>query len=231
MKNIVIIGLLLFSITTQAQKKDAFSGLWKETNRTTTAGKAIAFTDTIKMNFLTGQEYTWAKKNGFVWRGTYKVEKGMLDLGSRMFAIVSQSKDKLVLKDEENEFTFAPYQEAAIAKLQQEAAPLPVTSLSQMAGKWDVFKRTSSVTQQKIDYTTQVKSINIYDQKDDAGNYGYVAGGSDASSSPSWFIQKFEDGKLYCAGKSQRVFEVVKAEKELILKEGTTTYFFKQFKQ
>lgn len=230
MKNSIIVLFLFASFTAFAQK-DAFSGLWKEVARTTDKGKTIDFADTIKMNFLPGQEYTWMKKNGFIWRGTYKVENGMLDLGSRAFTIIKNTKNKLVLKDEEAIYEFAPYQEAALAKLPPDATPLPVTSLAQMVGKWDVYKRTSSVTQQKIDYTTQVKNISIFDQKDDAGNYGYVAAGTDPSSAPSWQIQKFEDGKLYCTGKSQRIFEVVKAEKELILKEGTTTYFFKQFKQ
>lgn len=230
MKKTVAIVLLFASFTAAAQK-DALSGHWKEVSRFAGNGKSIEFADTIKMNFLPGQEYTWMKKNGFVWRGTYKVEKQTLDMGSRIFTIVQNSKSKLVLKDGEAAYEFAPYEEMANSKLPPEAAPLPVTSMAQMAGKWDVFKRTSSVTQQKIDYTTQVKSITVFGEKDEAGNYGYVAAGSDPSASPSWQIKKFENGKLYCNGKSDRVFEVVKAEKELILKEGPITYFFKQFKQ
>lgn len=216
-------------MTATAQK--SLSGSWKETKRSNHAGQSMAFKDTILIDFLVGQEYTWMKAGGFIYRGTYKIENGALDMGSRYFTIVDRNKKRLILKDQGATYEFSPYQAPPRTRLEAEPPPAPVTSLSGLEGKWSVFKRTGAATQKEIDYTTLVKSLMIYEKPDSKGAIGDVSGGKDAKDAPSWYIVRFEKGILYCDGKSSRQFEVIKGDpKELIIKEGDITYFFKQFR-
>lgn len=229
MKKLLLLILIASPVWVFAQSK-ALSGKWREVKRTM-EGYNKEFADTIKVDFLEGQEYTWMKKGGFIYRGTYKIEGKILDMGSRVFTIVSQKDNKLVLRDDDAVYDFEPYTEAAPSVLPEEAAPVAVEDRGEIVGRWDVFKRTSATTQKKIDYTTLVKSVVIFETKDDAGNWGYVAASSDPLSVPSWQVDRFENGTLYCKGKSQRSFQVSKSGAQLILKEGPMTYFLKQFKQ
>jgi len=223
---LLIVAGIPFVSTAQS---NSLSGKWREISRTDTKGGVMDFQDTIKIDFLTGNEYTWMKKGGFIYRGTYKIEKGALDMGSRYFTIVNRSSDRLTISDEAATYQFVPYQEAPRTKLPKENAPEPVTSAAQMAGKWKVFKGTSTTTMKEIDLSTRVKTVMIFDAPDSEGDIGYVSAGKDPQGKPSWKINRFENGILYCNGKSVRLFEVLKADKELVLREENMTYFMKQF--
>lgn len=230
MKYSILLGsAMAISMAASAQNND-LSGTWRETGRITNAGSQMAFGDTIKLNFLTGGEYTWMKKGGFIYRGTYKIENGMLDLGMRQFTVLDRNDNRMVLRDDEATYEFTPYTEASRPKLAKEAEPLPVVSIIQMRGDWEVFKRTSARTMKDVDYKTMLQRANITDMADAQGYYGYVAAATEKDGTKRrWNITRYEDGKLYTSGPSSRVFEVIKAEKELILKDGDITYFFKQF--
>jgi hypothetical protein len=229
MKRILLVLAFALPFLSVAQDSD-LSGKWREVARIDLAGNVMDMRDTIKIDFLTGQEYTWLKKGGFIYRGTYKIENGALDMGSRYFSIVDMSPNRLVIKDEGATYEFMPYTEPPRARLPREAASAPVSDIRQLAGRWKVFKGTSSRTMKEIDYTTKVKSVMIFDAPDTDGNIGHVSAGKDPEGRPSWKINRYENGILYTNGKSIRLFEVIKADtKELILKEGPMTYFLKQF--
>lgn len=228
MNRLLLLAAAVMPFVSAAQS-NALSGNWREVHRTDVHGDRMDFQDTIKINFLTGNEYTWLKKGGFIYRGTYKIANGALDMGSRYFKIVSQSPDRLVVSDDAATYEFRPYTAPGRNRISQEPAPSMVTSLSDIAGKWKVFKGTSSATMKEIDLSTRVKTVMIFDAPDSEGDIGYVSGGKDPQGKPSWKINRFENGILYCNGKTVRLFEVSKGTKELILKEGNMTYFMKQF--
>lgn len=231
-KSIYIFFLILMGVAYAADAQTALSGKWKETSRSDRNGKYLSFKDTIHIDFLLGQEYTWMKKGGFIYRGTYKLEHGRLDLGSRVFTLVEHTSGKIVLRDQEATYEFAPYQELPRETIEQETYPGSVSSMRGLDGYWSVFKRTSATTQKEIDYTTLVKSLMLYENPDANGHIGYVSGGKDSKENPSWHIEKFENSILYCNGKTPRLFEVLKADKkELVIKEGEITYFLKRFRQ
>ena len=229
MKRILLLLAFALPFISTAQDYN-LSGKWREVARTDLSGNAMDMGDTIKIDFLTGQEYTWLKKGGFIYRGTYKIEDGALDMGSRYFSIVDLSRNRLIIKDEGATYEFMPYTEPPQARLAREATPVPVSDIRQLAGRWKVFKGTSSKTMKEIDYTTKVKSVMIFDAPDTDGYIGYVSAGKDPEGRPSWKITRYENGILYTNGKTVRLFEVLRADtKELILKEGPITYFLKQF--
>ncbi|HRO42234.1 MAG TPA: hypothetical protein PL009_05335 [Flavipsychrobacter sp.] len=228
MNKLLLLLAMSVSVSTTAQN-NSLSGNWREVRRTDTRGGNMNFQDTIKLNFLTGNEYTWMKKGGFIYRGTYKIENGALDMGARYFKIASQSSDRLVISDDAATYEFRPYTEAARTTLRREAPPRLVSDLSAIAGKWKVFKGTSSSTMKELDLSTRVKTVMIFDAPDAEGDVGYVSAGKDPQGKPSWKINRFENGILYCNGKTVRLFEVMKGEKELVLKEDNMTYFMKQF--
>lgn len=228
MTKILFLLAIVVSSVSMAQN-NSLSGNWREVRRSDLRGSRMDFQDTIKINFLTGNEYTWMKKGGFIYRGTYKIEKGALDMGSRYFKIVSQNDDRLVISDDAAQYEFRPYTEPSRSILPKETPATQVRNIGEIAGKWKVFKGTSSETMKELDLSTRIKTVMIFDRPDSEGDIGYISGGKDPMGKPSWKINRLENGILYCNGKSVRVFEAMKNDKELILKEDHRTFFLKQF--
>jgi len=210
-------------------QSNSLSGNWREVRRTDARGEAMEFQDTIKINFLEGNEYTWLKKGGFIYRGTYKIENNALDMGSRYFKIEKRQSDKLVVSDDAATYEFRPYSEAPRTVVPKEEDARPVREVAEIAGKWKVFKGTSTEKMKELDLSTRVKTVMIFDRPDSEGNIGYVSAGKDPQGKPSWKIERLENGVLYCGGKSPRRFEVSHRDNELILREGHMVYFLKQF--
>jgi hypothetical protein len=228
MKQLILALAFSFPIISLAQNTE-LSGKWREIRRTELSGRGLDLRDTIKIDFLTGGEYTWLKKGGFIYRGTYKIENGMLDMGSRTFTLVSNSPNKLVLQDDGAVYEFVPYTEPPRGRVARAAAATPVSDIRSMAGKWKVFKGTSSRTMKEIDLSTRVKTVMIYDAPNASGHLGYISVGKDPEGNPSWQITRFENGMLYTTGRTSRTFEVLQTDKELVLREGNITYFLNQF--
>lgn len=227
----LFLAIIFFAPLFSIAQSNSLSGNWKEVHRETANGKHVNFSDTIKIGFLPGNEYTWMKKGGFIYRGTYKIENGALDMGSRYFTLVKQTRNRLVIKDDEATYEFAPYTPEPRTRLPKEREPMSVTSASQMTGTWKVFKGTSSKTIKELDLGNRIKTVMIFDSPDASGNIGSVSGGEDPKGSPSWYISKFENGIIYCGGKSNRSFNASMTDDELILREGSQTYFLKQFRE
>lgn len=232
MKNIyALLLLVMLPAIGLAQNHKKILGRWVEVKRWKVNNNPVSYTDTIRIEFLTGNEYIWHKYGSFIFRGTYKVEDNRLDIGMRDFDILEARNNKLVLRDQAGIYEFVP--DKAVApnappKMQETFAP--VTSLSQMAGHWSPFKRTSSTTMQSVDYKRLVKMIDIYAIPTN-GQIGQLFSTSDADNAPSWYIERFDNQTLYCNGKDKRVFKVIKCQdNELILEEGNITYFFRQFR-
>jgi len=104
-----------------------------------------------------------------------------------------------------------------------------IKDFSKLSGKWEVYKRTSSVQMGNIDYGRILKIIQV-PAKPAAGNMGSVWAANDREPAPSWHVEKFENSTLYCGGKDPRQLKVLKCDgKELVIQEDNVTYFFKQF--
>lgn len=230
MKMLLYLIPLLMPVLGTGQS-NILSGNWKEVFRTEKNGKAVLFEDTIKINFLDGNEYTWFKKGGFIYRGTYKVDNNKLDMGSRFFTISRHEPGRLVIKDDIGSYELVPYSEPYRSVIASEPEALPVTDISRIAGKWKVYKGTSSEVIKELDLPNRIKTVMIFDRPDKDRDIGYISGGKDPKESPSWKINRFENGLLYCNGRSVRVFEVLRQDKTLILKENGRNYFLKQFKE
>lgn len=232
MKNIIALLLMLLPFVAMSKGKNDLSGHWHEVKRQSTNNKKVDYRDTIMFEFKVGNEYVWQKKGGFIYRGSYKMENGALDIGMRYFTILEHKKNKrLVLKDQQGTYTFEPYtptsQMVAGRAPEQYSA---VTSINQMVGTWDKFKGTSAHTHQRIDYTRTVKKVEIFSTPQD-GKLGYIYAGRDGEGSPSWYVESFSNQTLYCNGKDRRQFKVLKAENnEFIIEENGMTYFLRRFK-
>lgn len=230
MRKLLLIMLMSMPFISLGKDKDQLSGHWREVKRLTNS-KAVSFQDTIFFEFKPGNEYIWQKAHGFIYRGTYKMENGALDIGMRYFTIVENKKKSLVLKDEAGTYYFEPYTPTSQMTPGREPEKYaPVTSINQMVGTWDKFKGTSSSTQQQIDYTRTVKKVEIFASPQD-GKLGYIYAGRDGENAPSWYVESFSNQTLYCNGKDRRQFKVLKAaNNELIIEENGFTYFLRRFK-
>ncbi len=231
MKQIIFLLFLALPVLGFSKGNKDVIGHWHEVERLGLNGKKVNYNDTIFMEFKVGNEYIWQKKNGFIYRHTYKIENGNLDMGMRYFTILEFKKNKrLVLKDQQGTYTFEPY--TPTSQIVPGKAPetyAPVTSISQMVGTWDKFKGTSSATTQQIDYTRTVKKVEVFSSPQD-GKLGYIYAGRDGSQA-SWYIESFSNQTLYCNGKDRRQFKVLKAaNNELIIEGEGFTYFLRKFK-
>jgi hypothetical protein len=181
---------------------------------------------------------------GFIYRGTYKLTSKALDMGSRYYTIVSMTNDRMVLSDKVGRYTFVRDREAGIMRSDQSAAAHgdraphssdggysgPPNSIDALMGKWEVYKRTASEVQRDIDYSRQLRSIEL--KKNNGGEQGLIYAANDKMNMPSWYIDRYENGTIYCKGRDARQLKVLHlADGELVVGEGSVTYFFKQFKQ
>ncbi len=246
MKN-TLLTLSLLTLCCAAFAKDKskpkaidLTGSWKEVRRIDLRNDAIDYTDTTYYEFLVGNEYTTQRKHSFMYRGTYKVTPGLLDLGMRAYSITEMTADKMILKDDAGSYKFVRYTKtqestdnsaaASGGRAYKEEVAGGNVTLSQITGKWEVYKRTSSTTLPEIDYTRIVQMIQIGRRGGDT--LGVVASAKDMEGQPSWKITRFNDGLLFCTGpKGSRQLKIVSYKPgELIVSEEPVTYFFKQFK-
>ncbi len=169
MRKIIILLLLTLPFVSQGKDNDQLSGHWREVKRSGPDKKSMSFKDTILFHFMPGNEYVWQKAGSFIYKGTYKLENGALDIGMRYFKIVENKKNKIVLKDDQGTYEFEPY--VPTSQMVAGRGPDkygPVNSINQMVGTWDKFKGTAASTQQQIDYTRAVKKVEIFSTPDNA---------------------------------------------------------------
>ena len=215
------------------------TGSWKEARRVSPRGEALAYNDTTYYDFLVGNEYTTQRANSFMYRGTYKATPGTLDLGMRMYNILEMSPTRMILKDDGGTYQFARYTKAPSSENNtaasstdrglKESVAADNVDIARLAGRWEVYKRTSSATLPEVDYTRIVRVIDIHPRRDTIGTVGAA---KDMDGMPSWKVDRYANGILYCSGaKGPRQLKVVSCKDgELIVQEDVYTYFFKQFK-
>jgi hypothetical protein len=232
---------VLASEAKERLKNVDLTGSWKETTRMNKGKMPIEYTDTTHYDFLIGNEYTTQRKNSFMYRGTYKLTPGRLDLGMRAYIIEEMNNDRMVLRDDGGVYEFRRYDKAAAmaenntaashsqrAKNENFAADMRVDR-SSLAGKWESYKRTSSTTMESVNYDHVIRMLDIT-IKDNALK-GSAYSTKDVDGLPSWKIWNYENGIIYLNGQSNRKLRVVKAsDGELIVQEDNLTYFFKEFK-
>lgn len=244
MKNLILIAsALLWSLQSFAGGKDKpvdLTGDWKEVQRNSLLQDKVDYVDTTYYHFLIGNEYTVQRKNSFMYRGTYKTEGGKLDLGMRAYSIASIKPNEMVLKDNDGSYFFVRYDANAAraenngaasssSRGRQEIVSAETLTAANLSGRWEVYKRTSSEKLPDIDYTTIIRVIDFKNENGKAS--GGVESAKDMNGAPSWTITGFENGIISCTGKTNRALKVLKCEgSEMIVQEGTLTYFFKKFK-
>ncbi|MBS1644014.1 MAG: hypothetical protein JST36_03175 [Bacteroidetes bacterium] len=240
MKFPILISVGIFCVfAASAAKKDKnidLTGDWREMTRSYPNRSNVAFDDTTFFHFLIGNEYTTQRKNHFMYRGTYKVYDGQLDIGMRLYQIFTVSKDEIVLKDEMGTYQFHRYQIPKQTEGASNVAGGNRGNISagnivqeQLPGRWEVYKRTSSETLPDIDYTTIIRVMELKQEQE--GLAGGVESAKDMNGAPSWKVVGYQDGIIECKGKTDRKLKVLRCEgNELILQEGSLTYFFKKFK-
>ncbi|HLO70016.1 MAG TPA: hypothetical protein VK167_04055 [Flavipsychrobacter sp.] len=232
MRKFLFLASLFMPALSFAGDKNKLSGNWREVSRKTMKNEAIAYKDTIKIEFLPGgNEYVWQKAGGFIYKGTYKLEANGLDLGMRYFTVAERKGNKMILKDEGGIYemeSYTPVANTPEAKRQEVFAP--VKTVQQMAGHWSVYKRTSANKVNAIDYSRQLKMVDFYPSQKD-GKWGAFFATKDADNAPSWMVETYVNQIVYLDGKDKRQFTVIKcADNELIMEEDGVTYYFRQFK-
>jgi hypothetical protein len=235
MKKFFSLTLALAPFVALCEDKNSLVGNWKEISRTPAGSKSsTSFKDTIKIEFLIGNEYVWQKSGGFIYKGTYKVSNNNLDMGSRFFTIVSKNNSSIKLKDETATYElvrYTPTSEQTV--LPPDPVAAPVRSIEQMKGHWSVFKGTQDKTVPAIDYKRKIKMIDITGDIAGDGKLGIVFSTKDSDTAPSWYIESYNASNqtLNVNGKDRRTLKVLKCESnELVIEEDGMTYFFRQFK-
>lgn len=242
MRKILLFSLLAVPFSAYAGDKNKavdLTGNWKETQRMTKDKTDVSYTDTIRIDFMEGNEFLWQKAGSFMFKGTYKATSASLDLGSRYFTVVESSPQKMLLKDDNGFYQLVRYKKEAAKENNSNAASAARgnneatgdISIDAFNGNWETYKRTSKVQQQSIDYNRILKRLSLtVNGKVITGEFHAA---QEINGTAGWKLDKFEKGYLYFSGNGNdvRKAKVLKcADGELILEEGDYTYFLKKFK-
>lgn len=238
MKNVLFIVLTLISLSAAASDKHKPVKIpvsrWREVKRMMPDSSIVTFSDTLFIQFLKKDSFSYHSLGGFIYNGAYTIDDdSLLDFGTARYKVVLKRPTTLVLKNETGIFVFDVdvTDTVKITVLAKEEKLLPVTNIELMVGHWTVYKRMSDRQIGAIDPATDLKAVYITGPSTD-GKQGYVFGGRDPGNSPSWYIKNLgTDQALDCDGKNRRIFKVVKCQGgEMILEEDGMKYYLKQFK-
>ena len=208
---------------------------WREVKRMKTDSTVLSYTDTLYIQFLRKDSFSYHNRNGFIYNGAYTIDQdSLLDFGTARYKIASKRPTALVLRDDAGIYIMGvdSSDTAKIIVLDKDEKLLPVGSIDQMIGRWTVYKRTTKDQNSgTLDNAVVIRSMYVTGPSTD-GKLGYIYSGKDLLNDPSWFIKGFSsDQTLSCEGKNLRTMKVVKCQKgELIIEEGDVTYYLKQFK-
>lgn len=242
MRKILLFSLLAVQFSAFAGDKNKsvdLTGNWKEVQRMAKDKTDISYTDTIRIDFMEGNEFLWQKAGSFMFKGTYKATSTSLDLGSRYFTVIESSAQKMLLKDDNGFYQLMRYKKEAAKENNSNAASgargnnesSGDINIDALNGNWETYKRTSKVQQQSIDYNRILKRLSLnVSGKMITGDFHAA---QEVNGTAGWRLDKFEKGYLYFSSKGNdvRKAKVLKCtDGELILEEGDYTYFLKKFK-
>ena len=238
MRKIFTLLLLLISVHSfgidKHKLKDMPISRWKEITRMKPDSSLVAYTDTLFIAFRRRDSFQYHNGYSFIYNGLYSIsDDSILDFGYSQYKLVEKTRDSLVIANDKGIFYLGPDKSDTVKVIVLDTAEkiLPVASIDQMIGHWTVYKRTTKDTGTTLDGDKVVRAVYITGASTD-GKLGYILGGKDPSSQPSWYIRSFgSDQTLDCEGKGARTMTVKKCQKgEMIIVEGDVTYYLKQFK-
>ena len=239
MKRLLVLLMLLIPVTAFCRRKYRPRPMpvsrWREIKRMKPDSTVVAFADTMFISFQRKDSFSYHHKNGFIYRGTYTINKdSLLDFGTARYKIKIRKPNNLVLLDDKGiyQFIIDTSDTVKVIVLHKKEKILPVTSIDQMIGHWTVYKRTSAKKASgALRNSVAIRSIYITGESTD-GKLGYIFSGSDPGDRPSWYIKSYGiDQTLDCAGKTPRALKVVKCQdNDMILQEESMKYYLKQFK-
>ena len=237
-KYLVVMLLLLLPLAGFCRDKQKQLKLpvsrWREVRRMGLDSTAKAFTDTLYITFRRKDSFSYHNKDGFIYNGGYTIsEDSLLDLGTARYKIAVKRPYTLVFADEKAYYVMGPDNSDTMRTdvIVKEDSALPVKDIDLMIGHWTVYKKVTERAAESIDFSTEIKAVDITGPSSD-DKQGFVYGGLDAKNRPSWFIQSMTaDQTLSCGGKNPRTIKVLRCQKgEMILEEEGIKYYLKQFK-
>lgn len=239
MKLYACLTLLLLTSAISAVAGTDLTGNWREISRKVD-GKELSFSDTMFFEFRIGNEWQRQKKNSYLYRGVYKINSNLLDLGTLVYTIDKWTDNRLVIHDDNGTYEltrFTPQQvnpaatnssAASSGRANEPVVPSLVHDLQDLSGKWQSFKRTSASSQSTMQDKRLIRTVIIY-PKTLNGRMGEVYSINDMDGKPSEYIAGYSNNKITTNGKTPRELYILRyADGELVIKEGDVTYFFKQ---
>jgi hypothetical protein len=237
MRRILILFLLLIPFVGSCLNKRKGKGTpttrWREVTRLKPDSTVVPFADTLFITFHHKDSFSYHNGNGFIYNGVFTISPdSILDFGTARYRLVGKTPEQLVLADQKGIYVLGVdlSDTAKIIRIDTEKI-LPVTDIDMMIGHWTVYKRTAKEAGTTINDDKVIRAIFITGPSTD-GKEGFILGGKDPLSEPSWYIKDLGPGPvLDCAGKNLRTLKVIKCQGgEMILQEDDITFYFKQFK-
>ena len=237
MRKLIILLFLLTSVTgycfDKHKNKNMPVSRWREVKRMKPDSTIVPFTDTLFISFRRKDSFSYHNGNGFIYNGPYSISPdSILDFGTARYRIADRSPGQLVLYNDMGIYFLGVdlSDTSKVIRIDTEKIQ-PVTNIDVMIGHWTVYKRTSKEPGTTVDDSKVIRAMYITGPSTD-GKEGYILGGKDPLSEPSWYIKNLaSDQVLDCGGKSPRTLKVIKCQGgEMILEEEDITYYFKQFK-
>jgi hypothetical protein len=216
-------------------KSADLKGTWKETARFQ-SGKKVTYKDTLFFEFLEDNICIWGRPKSLSLRAPYVQIGTTLEIGPSDYEVLKQTEDYLSLSTEDGlEMVFTRYQKgveptdntattSSKRGAQDKGAWVP-NNIEQLVGVWKCYKRSSDKPIQSETKYRMLRLVEIVEKGEEITGkmYGY----KDMDNQPSWIVQKYEKGILYCAGKDDRLFKVIHCQQghELVIENEGIVYY------
>lgn len=230
----LIVSLPVWGLYAQQQ-----SVRWKETERRGMDNKPLQYTDTFYLQ--TGNANEWQMRRGsFMYKGT--VNKRRLVFADRTYKILRNDNNEIQLEDDAYVLSvFTPDAkdssaiDAALVAAQNKLpeAPLEQVDRSLLNGKWTAYKRATrdGKPMQHIDYNSLIKSMEIYDVPDSAGNIGIAFNSAGQAGIPAFYISGIENADISYKDRQGNLYiiKILKSDsKELVVAgDNGVVYYFR----
>jgi hypothetical protein len=109
MKKILFLLVLCTPVIAFSYNNNNIKGYWREISRKNSTNHYVHFQDTMKVEFMQGNECIWQETGGYAYRSTYSIEPTGIDLGFRFFNILYNDGNYLVLGDIDGIYKFKRY--------------------------------------------------------------------------------------------------------------------------
>lgn len=235
---VLIFTVVISSCCVALHAQENLSDRWKETQRLDLSGKAVTYTDTLRLLHVTKEKMD-IRKGSFSYTGL--ISNDVVQVGDMMYGLMKNEPKEIQLRDEEFTHVFSrevkdmTASDAAASKVNIDLPATPVASIDRnlLKGTWEAYKRNSRTGPlTKVDYKNLIKTLAWNDQKN--GEYYGSATVDYIGGNALYYLKDTQAGNIIAEDKDKKEQKLkvwrLTAD-ELVIEDGAgLVYYMKHFR-